>query len=58
MLKGMNFLEGATTRERNGQIGGHRAGEDGPLTSSASSTSSKSTEDEMLDQPEEGDWYG
>ena len=25
LLKGMNFLEGGTTRERNGQIGGHRA---------------------------------
>ena len=26
MLKGMSFLDGATARERNGQIGGHRAG--------------------------------
>ena len=25
ILKGMNFKEGATTRERNGQIGGHKA---------------------------------
>ncbi len=25
ILKGMNFLEGATARERNGQIGGHKA---------------------------------
>lgn len=25
VLKGMNFMEGATTRERNGQVGGHRA---------------------------------
>jgi len=25
MLRGMNFEEGATTRERNGQVGGHRA---------------------------------
>lgn len=25
ILKGMNFQEGATTRERNGQVGGHRA---------------------------------
>ena len=25
ILKGMNFLEGATTRERNAQIGGHKA---------------------------------
>ena len=25
ILKGMNFQVGATTRERNGQVGGHRA---------------------------------
>lgn len=25
VLKGMNFEEGGTTIERNGQIGGHRA---------------------------------
>ncbi len=29
ILKGMNFEEGATTKERNAQIGGHRAGNDG-----------------------------
>lgn len=28
LLKGMNFLEGGTTRDRNEQIGGHRAGDD------------------------------
>lgn len=28
ILKGMNFFEGGTTRERNEQIGGHRAGSD------------------------------
>ena len=28
VLKGMNLLEGGTTIERNGQIGGHRAGEE------------------------------
>ena len=28
LLKGMNFLEGGTTIERNAQIGGHRAGDD------------------------------
>lgn len=27
VLKGMNFLEGSTMRERNGQIGGHKSGE-------------------------------
>ncbi len=25
VLKGMNFIEGGTTRERNGQIGGHKS---------------------------------
>lgn len=29
ILKGMNLLEGGTTIERNGQIGGHRSGEEG-----------------------------
>lgn len=29
VLKGMNLIEGGTTIERNGQIGGHRAGGDG-----------------------------
>ena len=28
ILKGMNLLKGGTTRERNEQIGGHRAGKD------------------------------
>jgi DNA polymerase V len=27
ILKGMNFEEGATARERNAQVGGHRSGE-------------------------------
>ncbi|MCD8069163.1 MAG: DNA methylase, partial [Lachnospiraceae bacterium] len=27
VLKGTSYLEGATMRERNGQIGGHRSGE-------------------------------
>ena len=51
MLKGMNFLEGGTTRERNGQIGGHRAGEDTPLHSK------RHTEDEQ-DDGKGGDWDG
>ena len=33
LLKGFNFMEGATTRARNGQIGGHRAGEEKSTTS-------------------------
>ena len=32
VLKGMNFLEGGTTIERNAQIGGHRSGETSSLT--------------------------
>ena len=28
MLKAMNLLDGGTTIERNGQIGGHKAGEE------------------------------
>jgi len=28
MLKGMNLIEGGTTIERNGQIGGHKAGDE------------------------------
>ncbi|MBE6910670.1 MAG: DNA methylase [Ruminococcaceae bacterium] len=31
ILKGMNFEEGAMTRERNGQVGGHRAGTEDEL---------------------------
>lgn len=27
MLKGMNLMEGGTTIDRNGQIGGHKAGD-------------------------------
>ena len=28
MLKGMNLMEGGTTIDRNGQIGGHKAGDE------------------------------
>ena len=52
LLKGMNFLEGGTTRERNEQIGGHRAGTDD--MSSDSSTRAE-TEDTQF---EDGDWDG
>ena len=31
ILKGMNFEDGAMTRERNGQVGGHRAGSEDSL---------------------------
>ena len=38
MLKGMNFLEGAITRQRNGQIGGHAAASSASSASTASNT--------------------
>ena len=41
MLKGMNLLDGATTRQRNRQIGGHAAGQPGQ-SSSGPGTSSES----------------
>ena len=54
ILKGMNFLEGATTRERNAQIGGHRAGEDSFFPSSLSAE----TNEDQPEDAEEGDWDG
>ena len=45
MLKGMNFLEGGTTRERNEQIGGHRAGNDEGILHSISPKSLSADED-------------
>ena len=53
ILKGMNFLEGGTTRERNEQIGGHRSGKN-DLTSDADQKESASVSSA---EPEEGDWY-
>ena len=35
LLKGMNYLDGGTTIERNEQIGGHRAGKDEVMTGKA-----------------------
>ena len=32
VLRGINYVEGATQRERNEMIGGHRAGYDDPRT--------------------------
>ena len=42
VLKGMNLVKGAMTIERNGQIGGHRAGDE---TSSSSSTDTHTPSD-------------
>ncbi|MBR5109726.1 MAG: hypothetical protein IK099_05985 [Clostridia bacterium] len=53
MLKGMNFLEGGTTRERNGQIGGHRAGTDEMDDSFRLNKTGAAT---AADSQEEGEW--
>lgn len=61
VLKGMNLLEGGTTRERNQQIGGHRAGEDTPIHSRQPK---KNDEQDEGNEPkndgflEGGDWDG
>lgn len=47
LLKGFNFMEGATTRARNGQIGGHRAGD-------GVSAASRSQPDDVSESREEG----
>ena len=39
MLKGMNLLDGATTRQRNRQIGGHAAGQPGQSSSGSGPSS-------------------
>ena len=57
LLKGMNFLEGATTRERNAQIGGHRAGED-DLARSAAEPVKNAVDGEDMDLQEDDDWDG
>lgn len=53
MLKGMNFMEGATTRLRNGQIGGHAAEQPTPASSSTRQQSD-TTGTECVDN----DWPG
>ena len=47
ILKGMNLLKGATTIQRNGQIGGHRAGAD-------AATHSQTAQDMKMDSAEDG----
>ena len=47
MLKGMNLLDGATTRQRNRQIGGHAADQPGQSSSgSGTSSEARPTEDD------------
>ena len=53
LLKGMNLLDGGTTRERNEQIGGHRAGSD---TLSSHSSPKNAEDSHAPDSPQkEGD---
>ena len=47
VLKGMNLMEGATTILRNGQIGGHRAGEGRTQSSAMASTTVQETHNEL-----------
>ncbi len=54
LLKGFNFMEGATTRARNGQIGGHRAG-DGRSSAAGTHTTSSSRAADVDEKPEGGD---
>ena len=61
LLKGMNFLEGGTTRERNEQIGGHRAGSDDMSTGSSADKPAPSVPTELTEEYdtwEDGDWDG
>lgn len=53
MLKGTNFMEGATTRMRNGQIGGHAAEQ--PCLASRSSKPSSDTGDMNTADTDRGD---
>lgn len=46
ILKGMNFLEGATTILRNGQIGGHRAGTEAEMHSRQQRTEEEEADEE------------
>ena len=52
LLKGFNFMEGATTRARNGQIGGHRAGD------GISSPSKQADTDNKAEGKEDEVWGG
>ena len=52
LLKGFNFMEGATTRARNGQIGGHRAGD------GSSSPSKQAATDNQAENKEDEVWGG
>ena len=56
ILKGMNLLEGATTIQRNGQIGGHRAGEGRNTAASPTSSNHEEATDIHTTNAGEEDW--
>ncbi|MBQ9438733.1 MAG: nucleotidyltransferase, partial [Lachnospiraceae bacterium] len=51
LLKGMNLMEGATTILRNGQIGGHRSGEDSLSSASHPRQPQNTSENEHREEP-------
>lgn len=52
VLRGISFTEGATARERNMQVGGHRGGEAGNGTTAADKTADETTVDTNIDTEE------
>lgn len=58
VLKGISFTEGATARERNMQVGGHRGGEEDEISSSTRSASPATDKTEETDESvnEQEDW--
>ena len=55
VLKGMNLLEGGTTIERNGQIGGHKAGDDGAVKKQATGKQKQPTAGRNMNTGHEDD---
>ena len=56
ILKGMNLMDGATTILRNGQIGGHRAGEGRNTAASPTSSNHEEATDIHTTNAGEEDW--
>lgn len=52
LLRGISFTEGATARERNMQVGGHRGGEAGNETTVADKTADETTVGTSIDTEE------
>ncbi len=58
VLRGLSFTEGATARERNMQVGGHRGGEEDIVSSTASGSAAKerNESDDIGVNDNGGDW--